>query len=337
MKKKLIVILLGVLLLIAFIFANLSQKDRRPFEIKQIKNSLRKKESLIRNKVEVKAQKKTDTKEETIDINLMTPCDAANYFAKNPSESYQYLKRTPLNLLFELKKNPIKLANKMVTQDDLLQESEGNLLVLYELQKNPKNYISEQEPLFKEIVQGLRDELYHLAYTLESRNQDLEAVLIRAQLEYDKHPDLADLSFGSINEKTPYISHFNDLALKALRSATTPSEIAAALMTISVQPSFDFSFLLKNKKKIAENKRTLISEKIINKQLKLKRYNLRDAFSYSIARHLHPNKKLMNLTPTNNDLFTRWSHYYGDIYGSIDPDFCDDREFIKLCDKYCSK
>lgn len=291
-----------------------------------------------------KEQTKSSTKKNNsllnVDINKMLPCEALKFVSKDKTP-WLYLKENNyskysdmINSLSDLEnfKQLSKKKKKILTQQINQFTDTGYVPFIYELNdkiinskasKDLKTFFSNY--LYSSLLGGftnLNDDLYLVKYLISIKDYKQAKAKIK-----------------EISARKPKTSHtISGIRDNIYRSAKTPSEMAAAIETLSRSPTYDVSFLISLKENtkvnISQFNLDKIAEKLIAETLDYRDPQDINYLSYAVALKIHSKGKLLEKKyGSQEQLVTKVM-----LDNSSDNSrSCDDRELINLCEKYCSK
>ena len=340
MKKTFVLLaLMTVAILLCFGTTDSSKKEEKKM-IKKLSQH-----EIFNSQDELKVSKKAPTiqkkgkKIKELDINKMHPCDALSVLA-NHKEPWSFLDKNYHKSYIEAQR-----AIKVNFDDEGLNQDQRVQIYTAIDDFSNTDYIPYLEDIYKEATKAntnrklIEKIKWRLSYEYDTQ-RTLEGQLSHAKELYEKG-DMADSIFLLNTIAEDQMTNSNSLEklyLSFYKSASTPSEISAAIETFSRIPTFDFTFLLDIKKKHGSKSINKILDKIalklINRTLSTKSALAVDYLSYEIALGLHSKGGLIRKKyGSREDIVKRFISKES----SDNSQTCDDRELIDLCTKYCKK
>jgi hypothetical protein len=219
---------------------------------------------------------------------------------------------------------------KKLTQQINQDTDFGSIPILYDLNDKIR---SSKAP--KEMKTFFSNYLYSsLLGEMPSVNNDL--YLVKYLISIKDYKQAEERIKEIVDSKPNTSDSITGIRDNIYGSAKTPSEIAAAIETLSRAPTYDLSFLIplqKNKKiNISQTSLDTIAEKIINETLNYKDPQDINYLSYEVALRIHSKGKLLKKKYGSREQLTNRVMLAN---SSDNSKTCDDRELIDLCEKYC--
>lgn len=340
MKKGILisfVVLIAILLLIKLDkvtrktdAASNNQTPDKTSAFEKINNSSFKRKKIITSSSKLSASKK-------IDINKMLPCDALKFLSKDKTP-WSYLEPNDYSRYNDMIDSLRDIENldqfseekkTKVPQQIKLYTEYGSVPFIYDIHNKIINSKAS-----KEVKSFFSDYLYSSLLGSTSLNSNL--YLVRYLISIKDYEQAKEKIKYIANSKPSTSYTITGTRDNIYSSAKTPSEIAAAIETLSRAPTYDLSFLIslqKNKKfNISQTSLDAIAEKIINETLNYKDPQDINYLSYEVALRVHSKRELLKKKYGTREQLTNRVMLAHTIDNSKT---CDDRELIDLCEKYC--
>ena len=340
--KKVLIPLALVSIAVVFYFQN---SDKNEELYKTIKKSYKKPaiKKLRKQKVTKEAPttiKKTQ-KHQDIDINSMYPCEALSVLSKH-KEPWTFLAQSNQQLLYVEAHKTLEI----IFDDKSLSSMQKSKIYGIMDKFSNTQYIPYLEDIYLKAKtanknQKLIDKIKsRLLYTYDAQDT-LVSKLSQAKYLFEEG-NMADSIFllNSIAEDPTLLRSdvLETLRIQMYNNASTPSEISAAIETVSRVPTYNFTFLLELKKKHSSKGVDKILDKValklINRTLSTKSALDVDYLSYEVALSLHSKGELIKQRYGSREEIVKKFINKDSIDNS---QACDDREIIDLCTKYCKR